>query len=45
MHPLARNAEFVPPNDFATVETEPIPMSLDVDPSNRIWDRLLAPTE
>jgi len=40
--PLAHNAEIVTPNDLATVETEPIPMSLDVDPANRIWDRLLA---
>ena len=40
--PLARNAEIVTPNDLAAAETEPIAMSLDVDPANRIWDRLLA---
>ena len=40
--PLAHNAEIVTPNGHAALETEPIPMSLDVDPANRIWDRLLA---
>lgn len=40
--PLAHNAEIVMSNDLAAVETEPIPMSLDVDPANRTWDRLLA---
>jgi transposase len=40
--PLAHNAEIVTSNDLAAVETEPIPMSLDVDPANRTWDRLLA---
>jgi DNA-binding CsgD family transcriptional regulator len=40
--PLAHNVEIVTPNDLATMETEPIPMSLDVDPANRTWDRLLA---
>ena len=40
--PLAQNAEIVMSHDLAAVETEPIPMSLDVDPANRTWDRLLA---
>jgi transposase len=40
--PLAHNAEIVTPNDLATLQTEPVPMSLDVDPANRTWDRLLA---
>jgi hypothetical protein len=30
------------PNDLTNEEPEPIAMSLDVDPANRIWDRLLA---
>jgi len=30
------------PNDLTNEEPEPIAMSLDLDPSNRIWDRLLA---
>lgn len=32
----------MPPEGSVEEEAEPIAMSLDVDPSNRVWDRLLA---
>jgi prepilin-type processing-associated H-X9-DG protein len=40
--PLSQNTEIAPSDQLPTVESEPIALSLDVDPTNRTWDRLLA---